>query len=131
RVLALAMTMMLASSFLLCVTIVPWFGARTPRAAERPSRAGRRLERSVDYAVSHRWVAVVPLVHLVLAILPLERSLGTGFLPEMDEGSLILDYIAPAGTSLGETDRILREVEAEIDRTPEIASWSRRTGDQL
>jgi len=35
----------------------------------------------------------------------------TGFLPEMDEGSIILDYWSPPGTSLEETERILVEVE--------------------
>ena len=68
---------------------------------------------------------------LVLAIVPLRATLGSGFLPEMDEGSLILDYVLPAGTSLAESDRILRDVEKIIDGVPEIAAWSRRTGDQL
>jgi multidrug efflux pump subunit AcrB len=49
----------------------------------------------------------------------------------MDEGSLILDYASPPGTSLTETDRVLRQVEREIAATPEILAWSRRTGDQL
>ncbi|HUK63159.1 MAG TPA: efflux RND transporter permease subunit, partial [Dongiaceae bacterium] len=49
----------------------------------------------------------------------------------MDEGSLILDYISPPGTSLGETDRVLQQVEKLIAATPEVVAWSRRTGDQL
>src|SRR5262249_5595812 len=53
------------------------------------------------------------------------------FLPEMDEGSLILDYISPPGTSLSETDRLLRQVEQLFPSIPEIEAWSRRTGDQL
>jgi multidrug efflux pump subunit AcrB len=32
-------------------------------------------------------------------------------LPEMDEGSIVLDYESPPGTSLEETDRMLVEVE--------------------
>ena len=38
-------------------------------------------------------------------------QLETGFLPEMDEGSIVMDYTSPPGTSLQETDRMLREVE--------------------
>jgi multidrug efflux pump subunit AcrB len=64
-------------------------------------------------------------------LIPLSGSVGSGFLPEMDEGSMILDYVTPPGTSLAETDRILRLVEREIDTVPEIEAWSRRTGDQL
>ena len=44
-------------------------------------------------------------------MIPLYLTLGSGFLPEMDEGSLILDYISPPGTSLQETDRMLVEVD--------------------
>ena len=49
----------------------------------------------------------------------------------MAEGALIMDFNAPPGTALVETDRMLRQVEGFIDRMPEIASWSRRTGNQL
>ncbi len=59
------------------------------------------------------------------------RHVGTGFMPAMDEGGFVLDYRAPAGTSLAETDRRLRLVEGILARTPEVASYSRRTGLQL
>ncbi len=59
------------------------------------------------------------------------RHVGTGFMPAMDEGGFVLDYRAPAGTSLAETDRRLRLVESILAQTPEVASYSRRTGLQL
>lgn len=58
-------------------------------------------------------------------------SLPSGFMPRMDEGGFILDYRAAPGTSLAETDRLLRQVEALIQATPEVANYSRRTGVQL
>src|SRR6185436_3019348 len=57
--------------------------------------------------------------------------LQTGFLPEMDEGSIVLDYASPPGTSLEETDRMLREVEKIVSQTPEVEAYSRRTGAQM
>jgi Cu/Ag efflux pump CusA len=39
-------------------------------------------------------------------------------LPEMDEGSIVLDYESPPGTSLEETDRMLVEVEKIIRHIP-------------
>ncbi|HET7396776.1 MAG TPA: efflux RND transporter permease subunit [Gammaproteobacteria bacterium] len=56
---------------------------------------------------------------------------GTGFMPHMDEGGFVLDYIAPPGTSLTETDRLLRQVETILQNNPSVASYSRRTGAQL
>jgi Cu/Ag efflux pump CusA len=48
----------------------------------------------------------------------LDTRLETGFLPEMDEGSIVLDYESPPGTSLEETDRMLVEVEKIIRHIP-------------
>jgi len=49
----------------------------------------------------------------------------------MDEGAIVLDYNSPAGTSLDETDRMLRQAEQLIMKVPEVASYSRRTGTQM
>ncbi len=54
--------------------------------------------------------------------------LETGFLPDLDEGSIVLDYISPPGTSIEETDQICREIEKIIIKHPEVESYSRRTG---
>lgn len=59
------------------------------------------------------------------------RQVGTGFMPAMDEGGFILDYVAPPGTSLTETNRLLGKVEGIIRSTPDVDSYSRRTGLQL
>lgn len=71
---------------------------------------------------------IVLLVILTTIILP---NISTGFLPEMDEGSIVLDYNSPPGTSLEETDRELKEVEKIITSTPEVQAYSRRTGTQM
>jgi len=57
--------------------------------------------------------------------------LQTGFLPEMDEGSIVLDYNSPPGTSLEETNRLLNEVDKILETTPEVKTYSRRTGTQM
>ena len=59
------------------------------------------------------------------------QHVGSGFMPHMDEGGFILDYVSPPGTSLTETDRLLRQVETIIERNPYVATYSRRTGTQL
>ncbi|MBI1223212.1 MAG: MMPL family transporter [Bacteroidetes bacterium] len=55
-------------------------------------------------------------------------KLETGFLPDLDEGSIVLDYISPPGTSIDETDRLCKEIEKVIQKHPEVESYSRRTG---
>jgi len=56
---------------------------------------------------------------------------GSDLLPEMDEGGFVLDYIMPAGSSLGETNRVIGHVEEILRKIPEVESTSRRTGLQL
>jgi Cu/Ag efflux pump CusA len=67
----------------------------------------------------------------VAAIVILPKLLETGFLPEMDEGSIVMDYTSPPGTSLEETDRMLRQIEKIIIKEPEVEAYSRRTGTQM
>lgn len=55
-------------------------------------------------------------------------KLETGFLPDLDEGTIVLDYYMPPGTSLAECDRVLKEAEKIIVAHPEVETYSRRTG---
>lgn len=54
-------------------------------------------------------------------------TLPTGFLPDLDEGTIVLDYHSPAGTDIDETDRLCREMEKIIMAHPEVETYSRRT----
>ncbi len=49
----------------------------------------------------------------------------------MDEGNIVLDYVTPPGTSLEETDRILKRAEKIIKEVPEVSTYSRRTGTEM
>ncbi len=85
----------------------------------------------VGYFISKPIISLVFCLFLILSIFIILPNLETGFLPEMDEGSIVLDYESPAGTSLEETDRMLNEVEKIIIKTPEVEAYSRRTGTQM
>ena len=49
----------------------------------------------------------------------------------MDEGAFVLDYFLPAGTSLTDTDAVARKIEKVLSSTPEVRTYSRRTGAEL
>lgn len=85
----------------------------------------------VGYFIGKPIISIAFCVVLVLSIFIILPNLETGFLPEMDEGSIILDYESPPGTSLEETDRMLKEVEKIIIKIPEVEAYSRRTGTQM
>lgn len=85
----------------------------------------------VGYFIERPLISLGFCFLLMLSIFLIVPNLETGFLPEMDEGSIVLDYESPPGTSLEETDRMLVEVEKIIQKIPEIEAYSRRTGTQM
>lgn len=131
RALSFSMALMLAASLLLCLTLVPLLIPSRSLGAAHGGPGRRWFRRLLDFSIAQRAVGIVAVVACVAIAVPLQTRLGTGFLPEMDEGSLIMDYHAPPGTALSETDRMLQDVERILSSMPEITAWSRRTGDQL
>src|ERR1051326_5187620 len=91
----------------------------------------RRYEWLLDHALANRWIVIVVIAGVIAGSFLLYRMLGSEFLPEFDESAFVLDYWAPPGSSLTETDRMLHHVEELLMKTPEIESYSRRTGLEL
>src|SRR5690606_23482343 len=67
----------------------------------------------------------------VVIIIVIPSRLSSGFLPEMDEGSIVLDFYSPPGTTLEETDRMLQLVNTILDTQPEVEAYSSRLGTQM
>lgn len=88
-------------------------------------------ERALGHVLHDARAMIVAAVLLVGAGVAAYTFVGTGFLPDMDEGSFILDYWSPGGTALAETDRQLHTIEKILAATPEITGTSRRTGAEL
>lgn len=76
------------------------------------------------------WVPILTVVLIAISYICYQQ-IGSDLLPKMDEGSFILDYVTPPGSSLEETNRMLLDIERIIRSMPEVASTSRRTGLQL
>lgn len=95
------------------------------------SITGDKRLRWIHFFIANSWLSVILIVIMLISLILVIPKVETGFLPEMDEGAIVLDYLSPAGTSLNETDQILRNVENIIADVPEVESYSRRTGTQM
>ena len=73
------------------------------------------------------YIAIAFVMLLIGAGWFASTQLQSGFLPDLDEGSIVLDYHSPAGTDIEETDRLCREMEKIIMANPNVATYSRRT----
>lgn len=76
-------------------------------------------------------IAIILVVILGISAFWASGKLQTGFLPDLDEGSIVLDYISPAGTSIEETDAMCKEIEKIVIKHPDVESYSRRTGTHM
>lgn len=77
------------------------------------------------------WIAVLFVFMLLLSGWFVAGKLHTGFLPALDEGTIVLDYYSPSGTAIEETDRLCQKMEKIILANPDVESYSRRTGLRL
>ncbi len=131
--LSITLTLLLLISVALAVTVVPLvaallLGKQRPRS-EPPSKSHPGLyERGLRGVLSQPWPFLAAALGVSLIAAALVPSLPTGLMPDMDEGAFVLDFKSAEGTPLTTTDRQLRIVEQELLHTPEVASYSRRTG---
>src|SRR6476646_6915087 len=104
---------------------------RDPRRGPGESAVTRVYGRMLQSIVHRPVVAVLFAVLLAALSVGLFYRVGTGFLPKADEGGFVVDYITPAGSALEDTDIKVRAMEKVLSATPEVASYSRRTGSEL
>ncbi|TCM20651.1 CzcA family heavy metal efflux pump [Novosphingobium sp. PhB165] len=141
KALAVTMTSALVVSLLYARFVLPlvaerWLTRKDAEAADKADRftevIGRRYHQLAGRAFQRPLlVAGVGAAILAAAGFLAWSHLESGFMPVMDEGGFILDYRAKPGAALHDTDRLLRQVETIIRETPEVSSYSRRTGVQL
>ncbi len=141
KALAVTMTAALLLSLLFALFVAPvlaraWLRRRDVEAADKTGTMMRRLGAGYGSLSSRMLARPILAVAVVTGVLVMvggfaATQLGSGFMPKMDEGGFILDYKARPGAALSDTDRLLRQAEAIIRATPDVDSYSRRTGYQL
>jgi hydrophobe/amphiphile efflux-1 (HAE1) family protein len=99
------------------------------RATSGPSRFERLFERVTDSygrllerTLAHRYIVLVGFIVIAVFGIYAMSRLGSEFLPQMDDGRIMVKVKLPTGAALGETDRVLREVEARIGDDKRIES---------
>ena len=126
------------TSLLVAVTLTPVLSSYLLTDSGRLQRQakGSRAERFAAYTYKKILTLVlkIPRIVIVSAILLFAISiflltgLGRSFLPEFNEGSLVIGVITPPGTSLEESNKTGKLAEELLLEIPEIAITSRRTG---
>jgi multidrug efflux pump subunit AcrB len=116
-------------------------GAQTgpPPGWRRPARAPGRVFTAVSalYLWSLRPLIRRPMLAPVIAALALAgaglmyRTIGTDYLPALDEGGFVLDYVTPPESTLDDTRALLDQIQTVLKATSEVEAFALRTGTQL
>ncbi len=136
KALSLTMAIALIVSFLLAWLVVPilmeqLYRNAKPKEPKPASRIARGYKTTLENMTGAAWIAALVIAPLFAVGIWCFMTLPSGFMPNTDEGGFILDYVVPAGTSLEESDRLVRQIGSILTSTPEIITYSRRTGAQL
>ena len=137
RPLGIAFVVALGASMVVALTVTPALGSfllpssRSVRVNREPWSV-RLLKRFyapvLTGSLRYPWLVVLPaLVMFVAAALTLPL-MGRNFLPEFNEGALVVGIVTVPGTSLNESDALAARVEQALMSHPEIMAIGRRTG---
>lgn len=74
----------------------------------------------VRFAIWFRWPLVILALLSLLTILPALRSLGTEFMPPLNEGSILYMPTALPGMSITEATETLQTMDRELMKFPEV-----------
>ena len=137
RPLALTVVSAMAAALLLALTFVPmlsaWWLKSTEEGVEESDVAViRGVKRiyvpSLAWAFRHAWtVRILSIAVTVPAFIGL-LYVGTEFMPELDEGALLIQTVLPGEASLEQVDKVNLQVEEVIRSSPGVAFVSRRSG---
>ena len=128
----------LAISLVLAIYFTPAIELAIARFRGRAREAGR-----IYHGVQAAFLtAVRPFIRFPVLAIPVAivsivvayfvyNNIGTDYLPPLDEGAFILDYITPPQSTMADTTAMLDSIQSILKSTPEVAAFSRRTGTQL
>ncbi|HAY46563.1 MAG TPA: CusA/CzcA family heavy metal efflux RND transporter [Gammaproteobacteria bacterium] len=124
--LAFSKTYSMFFAALLSVTLIPALAVLLikGRITSNKSRLNLALSNAyvpiVRFAVSFRWPVVIATVVALVLTIPVYRSLGSEFMPPMNEGSILYMPTSVPGMSIEEATNVLQTMDAELKKFPEV-----------
>ncbi|MDR0541016.1 MAG: CusA/CzcA family heavy metal efflux RND transporter [Dysgonamonadaceae bacterium] len=99
---------------------------------EKDSRLVGKLtsayETSLAWALRNKKKVLYPTLAAFIVSVILFFTMGQSFLPDFNEGSLVISSVTQPGVSIEESNRLGNWMEAELMKIPEVTGTARRTG---
>jgi CzcA family heavy metal efflux pump len=135
--LSLALSISLLVSMVVSLTIIPVLAARflarraMPHTGPIYAVLANGYERLLKGGLRYPKLSVLSALLMVFPVWWLATHCKTGFMPDMDEGAFVVDYWMPVGTSLSQTDKVVRRAEKILQENKSVAGYLRRAGAEL
>ncbi|MGN5956352.1 efflux RND transporter permease subunit [Sphingobacterium lactis] len=136
--LGIAFIVSLFASLIVSITLTPvlcsYFLTNEERLqkAEKESWLVDKLQKGyhglLEQALKYKKVVLGLVISLFIISIVVFTQLGRSFLPEFNEGSLVISTVTLPGTSLDESNKIGNRIEQTLLSVPEISVTTRRTG---
>jgi Cu(I)/Ag(I) efflux system membrane protein CusA/SilA len=127
RPLAFTKTFVLAGSAIIAVTLVPVLMTFLTRGRFRQEGANpltrvlnRLYEPVIRWVLRHRRITLALNVTALLITLPIGMRIGSEFMPQLDEGSLLFMPVTLPSASITEVNRIMQVQDKVIMSVPEV-----------
>ena len=102
--------------------------SRQTRESRIASWLSTHYRAALEWTLAHSRPVLITTGALLLLAVAMLFTMGRGFLPDFNEGSLTIAAVAKPGISLEESNRIGNLIEHELLDIPEVTTTSRRTG---
>ncbi len=121
-----------ASFFVTWIGLPVFYLVLFPKMHQKHHKStGLKKRNWVGYVIHRPIISVILVLASLTTMYFIFPNLPSGFLPQMDEGSIVLDFSSPPGTTLKETEKMLEKIDAILATIPEVESYSRRAGTQM
>ena len=135
---SLTVTFSLLVSLLVAQTLVPLLSSRFLVVKKRPAEpaAGDAVDKErlgwykkcLTWALAHRKILILAVALMTVLSLVMAFRLGAEFIPNMDQGIIMVQVRMPKGTVLRETERVVQQVEGVVFALPEVEMVSTTLG---
>ena len=136
--LGIAFVTSVLTSLVVAVTVTPVLCSYLLKSEKllRKSAEGTKVERWLQKQYASvlggamrfpKTIITITVIAFLLSI-GLFTQLGRSFLPEFNEGSLVISVVGPPGMSLEESNKVGKLVEQQLLEMPEVDVVTRRTG---
>ncbi len=123
----------LVLSWLVAVLFAPLLGvtflpATWKHQHREPGRVRRAFHRVLHAAMRAKWITIGVTVALFIATIAGMRFVEQQFFPTSDRPELLVDVTMRQNSSIGETDRVIRNLESWLAGRDEVEFWTTYVG---